>query len=138
MTNLKGRYALNEGILSDWRVSLTVSSNDEYDEYVESLKSRLERVESLLTAAGILHEGDISEDDLSDDEYEDTSNDQWEIQRRESSRISHLSDSSNNFEAAQFPGGDDVEVTPVFRSHESDDSRYFGSFSSNILLLLLP
>ncbi|KAJ5735388.1 uncharacterized protein N7483_000513 [Penicillium malachiteum] len=76
------------------------------DRYIESLKTRLERVESLLLAAGILHESDITQDTLSDDDDGNTSDDQWNTNERPGSscRTSTHSESSEYYDAEQFPG----------------------------------
>ncbi|KAJ6021778.1 hypothetical protein N7540_007282 [Penicillium herquei] len=106
------------------------------DGYIESLKTRLERVESLLLAAGILHESDITQDTLSEDDDGNASDDRWDSNERPGSscRTSTHSESSEYYDAEQFPGGGDVEATPIFKSHESDDSRYFGRSCSLSIL----
>ncbi|KAJ5709345.1 hypothetical protein N7493_010679 [Penicillium malachiteum] len=106
------------------------------DQYIDSLKTRLERVESLLLAAGILHESDITQDTLSEDDDGNMSDDQWIADERPGSsrRMSTHSESSEYYDAEQFPGGGDVEATPIFRAHESDDSRYFGRSCSLSIL----
>jgi len=86
----------------------------------------LERVEALLVAAGVLHESDIGQDTPSEDEddYEDE-DEHWENSDRpiSSGRVSDLSEVS---EVARFSSGGDFALTPLFKGHESDDSRYFG------------
>jgi hypothetical protein len=102
---------------------------------VASLKDRLSRIESLLKAAGILHEGDISPDELSEDDYDPTdekgdfSNPRPQSSGQTSHVSSHISFTSraSSGEVDYFPSVGDVEAAPIFRSHERDDSRYFGS-----------
>lgn len=95
-----------------------------------SLKDRLSRVESLLKAAGILHEGDISSDESSEDEYEPSNEKPNTSHKRpqSSGQTSHASFTSraSSGEVDYFPSTGDVEAAPIFRSHERDDSRYFG------------
>jgi hypothetical protein len=98
---------------------------------VASLKDRLSKVETLLKAAGILHEDDISPDELSDDDY-DRSDEKGDLSSRRpqsSGQISQVSFASraSNGEVDYFPSVGDVEATPMFKSHERDDSRYYGS-----------
>ncbi|KAJ5765447.1 hypothetical protein N7520_005006 [Penicillium odoratum] len=90
------------------------------DQYVESLKDRLQRVESLLVAAGVLRESDIGEDAVSDE-------DEWEhsIRSVSSGQASNLSGPSEGHETARYASGGDFAV-PMFNSHENDESRYFG------------
>lgn len=110
------------------------------DEYVASLKDRLSRVESLLKAAGILHEDSISSDELSEDEYEpsDEKVDSFHQRPQSSGQTSHVSFTSraSSGEVDYFPNTGDVEAAPIFRSHERDDSRYFGSLALPLLPLL--
>lgn len=85
----------------------------------------------MLKAAGILHEGDISPDELSEDDYDPTDEKgDFPNQRPQSSgQTSHVSFTSraSSGEVDYFPSVGDVEAAPIFRSHERDDSRYFGS-----------
>ena len=105
-----------------------------------SLKDRLSRVESLLKAAGILHDGDISSDESSEDEYEPSDEKLTTSHKRpqSSGQTSHASFTSraSSGEVDYFPSTGDVEAAPIFRSHERDDSRYFGSLPK--LPLSLP
>lgn len=84
----------------------------------------------MLKAAGILHEGDISPDELSDDDY-DPSDEKGDFSQRpqSSGQTSHVSFTSraSSGEVDYFPSVGDVEGAPIFKSHERDDSRYFGS-----------
>lgn len=90
----------------------------------------MERVEALLVAAGILHESDIGQDAYSEDEDDDQDEDEdeyWENNNRPTSsgRVSDLSEAS---EVARFSSGGDFALTPLFKTHESEDSRYFGMY----------
>jgi hypothetical protein len=90
----------------------------------------LERVEALLVAAGVLHESDIGQDAISEDEDEEDDedkNEQWDDRPISSGRVSNLSQGS---EIARFSSGGDFALTPLFKSHGSDDSRYFGLCSA--------
>jgi hypothetical protein len=104
------------------------------------LKDRLSRIESLLKAAGILHEGDISSDELSEDDYDptDEKGDHSNQRPQSSGQTSHVSFTSrtSSGEVDYFPSVGDVEAAPIFRSHERDDSRYFGSSTGLSLWLL--
>lgn len=101
------------------------------DEYVASLKDRLSRVEALLKAAGILHEDYISPDEFSDDDY-DPSDEKGNLSSRrpqssgQTSQVSFASRASSG-EVDYFPSVGDMEAARMFRAHERDDSRYFGS-----------
>ncbi|OKP14788.1 Activator of stress genes 1 [Penicillium subrubescens] len=127
-----------------WRIHYRLLGGDEVrgDEYVASLKDRLSRIESLLKAAGILHEGDISPDELSEDDYDPTdekgdfSNPRPQSSGQTSHVSSHISFTSraSSGEVDYFPSVGDVEAAPIFRSHERDDSRYFGRSCSLSLL----
>ncbi|KAJ5649474.1 uncharacterized protein N7484_003197 [Penicillium longicatenatum] len=110
------------------------------DQYVEALKHRLERVEALLVAAGVLHESDIGQDAISEDEDEDEDEDEEDDEDKNeqlddrpisSGRVSNLSEGS---EIARFSSGGDFALTPLFKSHGSDDSKYFGRCSSLSIL----
>ncbi|KAJ5524330.1 hypothetical protein N7494_010980 [Penicillium frequentans] len=106
------------------------------DQYVESLKDRLERVEALLVAAGILHESDIGQDTPSEDEDDDQDefeDEHWENNDRPISS-GRVSDRSEVSEVARFSSGGDFALTPLFKTHESEDSRYFGRCSSLSIL----
>ncbi|KAJ5095833.1 Transcription factor [Penicillium alfredii] len=94
------------------------------DQYVKSLKARLVRIESLLKTAGILREGDMS-DDLSGDEDDGIEH---------LSNTSPASRTSSEREGSTFPGGGDLEATSIFRVDERDDSRYFGRSCSLSIL----
>ncbi|CAI7664438.1 unnamed protein product [Penicillium bialowiezense] len=83
------------------------------DDYVQSLKERLVRIESLLKTAGILREGDV-EDDLSD--YDDDAD----------CDIPSPSGPPSRLAASLATKCGDLEGTPIFRADERDDSRYFG------------
>ncbi|KAJ5327448.1 uncharacterized protein N7506_010550 [Penicillium brevicompactum] len=91
------------------------------DDYVQSLKERLVRIESLLKTAGILQEGDVS-DDLSDDE-DDADCD-----------IPSPSGPPTRLAASLATKCGDLEGTPIFRADERDDSRYFGKSCSLSIL----
>ena len=95
---------------------------------MQSLKNRLIRVEALLRAAGILQETNSSKDFLSGEEEEDSLDEESQSSPSSSSHLS--SGSFNNSDAMSFPGGDDVEVSSIFTGHKSDESRYFGSWST--------
>ncbi|KAF3387590.1 hypothetical protein F1880_000621 [Penicillium rolfsii] len=114
------------------------SEDDQRDEYVASLKDRLSRMESLLKAAGVLREGDMSPDELSEDDYDpaDEKGDISNQRPQSSSQKSHVSFMSraSSGEVDYFPSEGDVEAAPIFRSHERDDSRYFGRSCSLSLL----
>lgn len=103
---------------------------------MKSLEDRLEKIESLLKTAGILNESNFV-NESSDDEDGFPNND-WEIAHRRAESFAHSSDgscpsqSSPGCEAALFPGGGDLEATPLFRQHERDDSRYFGVLSFDV------
>ncbi|KAJ5212336.1 uncharacterized protein N7498_003982 [Penicillium cinerascens] len=109
------------------------------DEYVRSLKDRLERVESLLKTAGILHEDEMTTDDLSDDEVEGL-DERWDArhQRPESSDMSSNRSSTTQeswgHDIENYAGGGDIEAASIFRQHEQDDSRYFGRSCSLSIL----
>jgi hypothetical protein len=98
------------------------------------LKARLERVESLLKTAGILHEDEMTHDDLSDDEVE-ALDDRWDARHRRpdssgfSSNRSSTTQESWGHEIENYAGGGDLEATAIFKQHEQDDSRYFGRSS---------
>lgn len=98
---------------------------------MRSLKDRLERVESLLKTAGILHEDDMTINDFSDDEVE-VLDERWDArhQRPESSGMSSNRSSTTqeswSHDVENYAGGGDIEATSIFRQHEQDDSRYFG------------
>lgn len=82
-------------------------------------------------AAGVLHESDIGQDALSEDEDEDEDEyEHWENGDRpiSSGRASDLSEVS---EVARFSSGGDFALTPLFKAHENDDSRYFGLCSAS-------
>lgn len=97
---------------------------------MQSLKDRLKKIESLLKTAGILNEADLH-GDPSDDEDELHDEDR-DVAHQRSGSVARSSDGSYaslgspDCEAALFPGGGDLEATPLFRQHERDDSRYFG------------
>ncbi|KAJ5174971.1 uncharacterized protein N7482_000848 [Penicillium canariense] len=108
------------------------------DQYVASLKDRLSRIESLLKAAGILHESDTMPEDLSenDDDLPDEASDLSHKRTQSSSQSSHVSFTSraSSGEVDYFPSVGDVEATPIFKIHERDDSRYFGRSCSLSIL----
>ncbi|KAJ5669074.1 hypothetical protein N7462_010144 [Penicillium macrosclerotiorum] len=112
-------------------------SDMQQDQYVASLKDRLEKVESLLKAAGILHEG--VQGDLYD-EQDELPDEEWETAHEraqslgKSSINSSVSHSSSDRERDFFPESGDVEIAPIFKSHERDDSRYFGRSCSLSIL----
>jgi hypothetical protein len=83
------------------------------DEYVQSLKERIVRVESLLKTAGILQEGDMSHDEFSDEDSDD------ELPSQDVSSAPSPTPSSLCRKGAGL-------VTSIFRADERDDSRYFG------------
>lgn len=95
---------------------------------MKSLKDRLDKIESLLKTAGILNEADLH-DDLSGDEDE-LSYDDWAVAHERSKSVAYSSDDSyaslnpSSCDTTHFPGGGDL--TPLFKQHEKDDSRYFG------------
>ncbi|KAJ5748606.1 uncharacterized protein N7511_010302 [Penicillium nucicola] len=99
-----------------------VGENLESDEYVQSLKERIVRVEALLKTAGILHEGDMSPDDFSDEDEDDEPPSQ-DISSTPSPTMSSL-----------CRKGAGLEVTSIFRADERDDSRYFGKSCSMSIL----
>lgn len=84
-------------------------SNRRDDEYVQSLKERLVRVESLLKTAGILHEDDINHHTFSAHENEPPQDDIASVLRS----------------SVAIKNGD-LEGTPLFRADERDESRYIG------------
>lgn len=100
---------------------------------MKSLKDRLRRVESLLQATGILQENDITFKALSDDESEASIDDLLDADQRpdssggSSNRSSDSYASSEQRAPAPYEGG--IEVAPIFKSHESDETRYFGWLS---------
>lgn len=102
------------------------------------MKDRLERIESLLKAAGILNEGDLAHDDPSEDEDELPDED-WEIAHQRTGSSGHSSNSSSESqkslgcETALYAASGDLEATPLFKQHEKDDSRYFGWSHANVL-----
>lgn len=125
---------------------------------MRSLKDRLEKMETLLKKAGILPEGDMShdlldedededgdgelDDDDDDDDGDDSPDDDWGVDHQRNGSLgssSHRSFESNTSseeycKAAKYPGGGDLEETAIFRTHESDDPRYFGRSSSLSIL----
>ncbi|KAF7716833.1 Fungal specific transcription factor [Penicillium ucsense] len=111
-------------------------------QYVASLKERLSRVESLLKTAGILHDADFSSDDdsssdeqeFSDGEEEDGDETFRPSQSTTSESHSSLASFRSSPDAESFPPSGGVEVTPIFKSHERDDPRYFGRSCSLSLL----
>lgn len=112
-------------------IALRLTESISSEQYVQSLKDRLVRVESLLQAAGILQESDLSHDTLLDGEEEDlpdeTGDSHYHKNQNSPGHSSYLSSrSSDHDDAISFPGGGDVEVTSIFKGHERDDSRYFG------------
>ncbi|CAG8923487.1 unnamed protein product [Penicillium salamii] len=94
------------------------------DEYVHSLKERLVKIESLLKTAGILQEGDISDDDLSNYEDDDALD----------CDIPSPSGPPSRLAASLATHCGDLEGTPIFRADERDDSRYFGKSCSLSIL----
>lgn len=106
------------------------------EQYVQSLKDRLEKIESLLKKAGILNEADLHDDLSDEDELPD---EDWDVAHQRSESFAQSSDgsyaslSSSGCDAALFPGGGDLEAAPLFRQHEKDDSRYFGELAEIVL-----
>lgn len=106
------------------------------EQYVQSLKDRLEKIESLLKNAGILNEADLHDDLSDEDELPD---EDWDVAHQRSESFAQSSDgsyaslSSSGCDAALFPGGGDLEAAPLFRQHEKDDSRYFGELAEIVL-----
>ncbi|KAJ6081699.1 hypothetical protein N7499_006573 [Penicillium canescens] len=90
------------------------------DEYVQSLKERIVRVESLLKTAGILQEGDMSHDEFSDEDSD-------EHPSQDVSSAPSPTPSSLCRKGAGL-------VTSIFRADERDDSRYFGKSCSLSIL----
>ena len=81
--------------------------------------------------AGVLKESDMIRDENSEGEDEDQPYEHLEVGQRPGSSgqpadHSCITDVSNGFDANHFPRSGDIEITPIFKSHESDDSRYFG------------
>ncbi|KAJ5919795.1 hypothetical protein N7454_009630 [Penicillium verhagenii] len=121
---------------------LPQEKNDESqsDRYVDSLKDRLKKVESLLLAAGILQESDVGQDDLSEQDGEEDSEEDHEYEceswRKSDRPISsgQVSDLSDVSEMARYASGGDFAITPIFKGHENDDSRYFGRACSLSIL----
>ncbi|KAJ5103255.1 hypothetical protein N7532_003784 [Penicillium argentinense] len=112
---------------------------EERDQYIQSLKDRLEKIETLLKTAGILHESDVTGDYLDDEiDAESPDDDQGNGHRRTRSlgNLSYRSSESNALsdycEAAKYGG--DLEGTPIFKAHESDDPRFFGRSCSLSIL----
>lgn len=96
---------------------------------MRSLKDRIRRVRLLLNATGILQRHDITDEMLSDSDDEGLEDEILDAERhpdsRRSSNDSVASEISEWAHAARFVG--DIEVAPIFKSHESDETRYFGS-----------
>lgn len=90
-------------------------SNRRDDEYAQSLKERIVRVESLLKTAGILYEDDINRHTFSAHENEALEDDIASTSNLPSRRASSL----------EIKNGD-LEGTPLFRADERDESRYIG------------
>lgn len=116
-------------------------------EYVLSLKTRIEKVETLLKMAGVLPESELTndpyhEDDESDDDGDSLPHDTWDVPRQRNGSLANTSrpslDSNNSSDAdwqlGKYAGGGDIEGTPIFRSHESDDARYLGRSCSLSIL----
>ncbi|KAJ5888294.1 hypothetical protein N7495_008335 [Penicillium taxi] len=106
------------------------------DEYVKFLKDRLGRAEALLKAAGILQESDmVASDEDEDPPYEDWKNDHRHTESSGgSSDLSPASRISLDSYQANFPEVGDLEVSGLFKTHKSDETRYFGRSSSLSIL----
>ena len=93
----------------------------------------MERMESLLKNAGILQEAlspvpsELDDDDPVNDERQPSQDPRSSAHPSVSSPASRAS--SGPYEAACFRGSGDIEGATVFKTHERDDSRYFGSSS---------
>lgn len=135
-----------------WDVSLIIHR----DEYVHSLKTRIEKVEALLKMAGVLPEDDMTNDHLNEDDIsdgdgdgdeidasdDDYPGDDWEIPdhhkgySENTSRPLFESNTSSDpdHQLDKHDAGGDIEGTPIFRAHESDDPRYLGRACSLSIL----
>lgn len=109
------------------------------NEYVLSLKTRLEKIETLLEMAGVLPEGTANEPLDEDDDDDGSQYDYWEPSHPRNGSLENAShlvpDSSEpSCPAIKDPAGGDLEGMSLFKMHESDDPRFLGRSSSLSLL----
>ena len=93
----------------------------------------MKRMESLLKSAGILPEAlspvpsELDDEDPANDDRQPSQDPRSSAHPSVSSPASRAS--SGPYEAACFRGSGDIEGATVFKTHERDDSRYFGPSS---------
>lgn len=106
------------------------------NEYVLSLKTRLEKIETLLEMAGVLPEGTANEPLDEDGDDDGSQYDYWEPSHPRNGSLENAShlvpDSSEpSCPAIKDPAGGDLEGMSLFKMHESDDPRFLGRSSSS-------
>ncbi|OQD87052.1 hypothetical protein PENANT_c006G08504 [Penicillium antarcticum] len=118
---MKEQFSNSRGFFACLGLSDVSSEEDEIDEYVQSLKERIVRVEALLKTAGILQDGDMSHDDFSEDEDDELPS-------------QDICSAPSPTPSSLCRKGAGLEVTSIFRADERDDSRYFGKSCSLSIL----